>query len=74
MDIPAVREFWIKQTGIPAKQFYKDQIRPVRLASFSYPESFRKGTCKIYINGRKESMELMLSIKAFLDTYSKPRA
>ncbi len=74
MDIPTVRKFWINETGIRARQFYKDQIRPVRQASFSYPESFRKGTCKIYVNGRKEAMELMLSIKAFLDTYNRPRA
>lgn len=69
MDIEKEKRYWVKQTGLSKKQFYKDQIRPIRPGSFSYPESFRHGTCKIYVNGVKEKTELMLSIKAFFDTY-----
>ena len=73
MNIPSEKKFWSKLLGIPTKQFYKDQIRPIRPGSFSYSESFRHGTCKIYVNGLKESRELMLSIKAFFDTHSELR-
>jgi hypothetical protein len=69
MKLSDERVFWSKQTKIPLQQFYKDQVRPIRPGSFSYSESFRHGTCKIYVNGLKESRELMLSIKAFFDTY-----
>lgn len=69
MSLSEERKFWIKQTGLPQKQFYKEQVRPIRPGSFSYSESFRHGTCKVYVNGVKEKTELTLSIKAFFDTY-----
>ena len=74
MDLKVQREFWIKETGLPKTQFYKDQIRSLRPGSFSYPESFRHGTCKIYVNSVKQKTELTLSIKAFFDTYRGSRA
>lgn len=69
MDLSAEKKFWILQTGFSRDQFYKDQIRSIQLGSFSYSESFRHGTCKVYVNGVKEKTELSLSIKAFFDTY-----
>lgn len=69
MDLEKERKYWVEQIGLPRKQFYKDQVRPIRPGSFSYSESFRHGTCKIYVNGVKEKTELTLSIKAFFDTY-----
>lgn len=69
MDLIQERKFWEKLTKLPRVQFYQDQIRPLRPGSFSYSESFRHGTCKIYVNGMKEKVELTLSIKAFFDTY-----
>lgn len=69
MKLDVERRFWVKQTNVPREQFYKDQIRQYRPHSFSYSESFRHGTCKIYVNGRKEKVQLALSIKAFFDTY-----
>lgn len=69
MDLEKERKYWVEQTALSRKQFYKDQIRPIRPGSFSYSESFRHGTCKIYVNGVKEKTELTLSIKAFFDTY-----
>lgn len=71
MDLTAQRKFWRKLTRLPEKQFYKEQVRPLRPGSFSYPESFRHGTCKIYFNGIEKTSKLMLSIKAFLDTYDR---
>lgn len=73
MNLVNERKFWIKQTGLPEHQFYKDQVRPIRPGSFSYSESFRHGTCKIYVYGLKESRELMLSIKAFFDRHNELR-
>ncbi len=69
MDLSRERRFWTKLTMLPNKQFYKEQVRPLRPGSFSYPESFRHGTCKIYLNGIEPTSRLMLSIRAFLDTY-----
>ena len=74
MNLKAEENFWIQETRLERHQFYKNQIRPLRPASFSYPESFRHGTCKMYVYGLKPTTELMLSIKAFLDTYSESRA
>lgn len=74
MDLPYERKFWLTETGLTKSQFYKDQIRPLRPASFSYPESFRHGTCKVYAYGLKHKMKLTLSIKAFFDTHSRSRA
>ena len=71
MNISVERKFWQQKIGIGRNQFYKDQIRPLRPSSFSYRESYRHGTCKIYAGGVKEKTELMLSIKAFLDTYNR---
>lgn len=69
MDLSTEKKYWQKETGLPERQFYRDQVRPIRPGSFSYSESFRHGTCKIYFNGVKEKTELSLSIKAFFDTY-----
>ena len=73
MDLSRERRFWEKLTKLPRAQFYRDQVRLLRPGSFSYPESFRHGTCKIYVNGMKEKVELTLSIKAFFDTYTRLR-
>ncbi len=70
MNVSAERKFWLKQVGFRPSQLYKDQIRKLRPASFSYSESYRHGTCKLYGGGVKEKTELMLSIRAFLDTYN----
>jgi len=74
MKIQEQEKFWLKETGLLKRQLYKHQIRPLRPNSFSYPESFRHGTCQLSVSGRRYKAELMLSIKAFLDTYNKPRA
>ena len=74
MDITRERTFWISQTGLKRSQLYKDQVRPLRPGSFTYSEGFRHGTCQLRMYGVKEKTRLMLSIKAFLDTYNGERA
>ena len=71
MNIEREQKFWMGVTNLSHKHFYKHQIRPLRPSSFSYRESFRHGTCKIYVYGFKKTAELMLSIKAFLATYDR---
>ena len=73
MDIAKEKNFWCQKLGLKTTQFYKDQIRKLRPSSFSYSESHRHGTCQIYFHGGMKKMELMLSIKAFFDTYRSLR-
>lgn len=70
MDIHAEETFWKKQLGMNQGQLCKSQIRPLRPGKFSYREPFRHGTCKLYVGGVVKKSELMLSIRAFFDTYS----
>ena len=71
MDISAEESFWKKQLGMDQGQLCKTQIRPLRAGGFSYREPFRHGTCKLYVGGVVKKAELMLSIRAFFDTYSR---
>ncbi len=70
MDVHAEETYWKKQLGMKQSQLCKSQIRPLRPGKFSYREPFRHGTCKLYVGGVIKKAELMLSIKAFFDTYS----
>ncbi len=74
MDIRKEKDFWCREIGLLPGQFYKDQVRKVRPSSFSYSESHRHGTCQIYHHSTKKKTELMLSIRAFFDTYKTLRA
>ena len=74
MNIREQERFWLKLGGLSKKQLYKTQIRPLKPGSFSYSESFRHGTCQVYVSGRKCKIALTLSIRAFFDTYSTQRA
>lgn len=71
MDVPKEERFWLEQLGLKKTQLCKTQIRPVRSGSFSYREPFRHGTCKLYVGGVAKKSELMLSIRAFFDTYNE---
>ena len=74
MNISKEKTFWCRALGFTRKQFYKDQVRKLRPSSFSYSESYRHGTCQVYLHSSKQKMELMLSIRAFFDTYKGLRA
>ncbi len=74
MDLSREKAFWCKELTLKPEQFYKEQVRKLKPGSFSYSESYRHGTCQIYFHGTKQKIELMLSIRAFFDTYKRLRA
>ena len=71
MEIKKEERFWQEILRIKQKQFYKSMIRKTRKASFSYSESFRHGTCSIYVLGVEKKLTLTMAIQAFLDIYKE---
>lgn len=71
MDIEKEKKFWEIELGFQKKQFYKPAIRKLQKSSFSYKESFRHGTCSIYVLGVEKKRELMMAIQAFIHKYMK---
>ena len=69
MKIEKEQDFWIKELGVPLKQFYKTQIRKLKKGSFSYKDSFGHGTCSVYILNTHVKREIMMSIKAFFKVF-----
>ena len=71
MDIGKEKEFWRNKLDFQENQFYKSSIRKLKKASFSYKESFRHGTCSLYVLGVEKKREVMMALRAFLDRYVK---
>lgn len=71
MDVEVEKVFWKNQLHFTDSQFFKNQIRKLTNASFSYQESFRHGTCALYFGSVEKKMQLMMATKAFMDTHSK---
>lgn len=71
MNIAKEEKFWQDTLSLPKAQFYKTQVRKLQKGSFSYQESFRHGTCSLYVLGVKKKEELMAAIEAFADMYLK---
>lgn len=71
MDIEKEKKFWQDELGLHENQFYKPSIRKLKKASFSYKEPSRHGTCAIYVLNVEKKRELMMAIRAFLDSYEK---
>lgn len=71
MDVKAEELFWIRQLGLSEKQLWKSQVNALRPKSFSYRDTSRHGTCKLYVGSVPKKAEIKLSIQAFFDTYSK---
>jgi len=69
MDIEKEKKFWQNELGFYGSQFYKPSIRKLKKSSFSYRESYRHGTCEVYLMGVEKKTELMMAIKAFIDKY-----
>lgn len=69
MDIEQEKSFWKKALGLSDTQLYKTEIRKLKTNSFSYRESYRHGTCSLFVLGVDKKRELMMAIKAFLDLY-----
>lgn len=70
MDISCEEKFWRNNLNLPLSQFYKTQIRKVSPNTYSYKGSLRHGTCSIFLLGAEQKREVMMAIKAFLDTTS----
>lgn len=71
MDIPAEEKFWRDTLQISKQQFYKAQIRTLTKNSFTYRESFRHGTCGLYISSKDIKMRITAGIKAFMSLHTK---
>jgi len=71
MDLEYERNFWENILSLPRSQFYKPSIRSLTSKSYSYNESYRHGTCAIYVMGVVNKLRLMASIKAFEDLYGR---
>lgn len=71
MDIRAEERFWLRELGLSRKQLWQSQVRTLRPKSFSYRDTSRHGTCKLYVGSVPKKAEVKLSIRAFFDTYSK---
>lgn len=69
MDIEKEKKFWQNELRFNKTQFYRPAIRKLKKSSFSYRESYRHGTCGIYLMGVEKKTELMMAIKAFVDKY-----
>ncbi|MBI2410264.1 hypothetical protein HYV30_04510 [Candidatus Kaiserbacteria bacterium] len=69
MKVGAEELFWIRKLEISKKQLWKSQVRKLRPKSFSYRDTSRHGTCKLYIGNVPKKSEIQLSIRAFFDTY-----
>lgn len=67
MDIEKEKDFWKQGLGFLKEQFYKTQIRKLQKSSFSYKESYRHGTCGVYVFGVSRNREVMMGIKAMLN-------
>ncbi len=69
MDIEEEKKYWVDGLKMDARQLYKVQIRVSQKSSFTYSESYRHGTCSLYILSVEKKMEVMAAIKAFFDLY-----
>lgn len=72
MDTEKERRFWKNELGFEDYQFYKPYITRYKRSSFLYKESFRHGTCSIYLSGLEYKRELMMAIKALFDKMIRP--
>ena len=71
MDIEKEQKFWQNELKFSKIHFYKSMIRKLKKSSFSYAESYRHGTCSIYVMGVERKTKIMMAIRAFLDHYIK---
>lgn len=69
MNLEKEFNFWKNGLEISKGQFFKTSVRKLRKSSFSYGESFRHGTCKIYFGDAGKKREIMMAIQAFFDSY-----
>ena len=71
MDKEKEEEYWRATLGMKREQLCKTQVKPLRVGAYSYPEPYRRASCKLYVGGVLKKAELMQSIKAFFDVSSQ---
>lgn len=71
MDIKVEEQFWLTELSFSEMQLWKSQVHKLRPNSFSYRDTSRHGTCKLYIGNTIKKSEIRLSIKAFFDTHEE---
>lgn len=69
MNVRAEELYWMRKLGMSKRQLWKSQVRTLRPKSFSYRDTARHGTCKLYVGSVPKKAEIMLSIRAFFDIY-----
>jgi len=70
MDVLGEEKFWLTQLGFKREQLWISQVRPLRPGSFTYRDTARHGTCKLYVGSVPAKAKLMLSIRAFFDKHT----
>lgn len=68
MNIKNEVAYWESELGLKSSQFCKTFMRELRPASFSYKDSSRHGICSVMLHDTKIKREVMMAIKAYLDT------
>lgn len=68
MDILSEEQYWYQSLCFERSQLYKTQIKELKKSSFSYKDSLRHGTCSIMVSGAERKREIMMAIKAYLDS------
>lgn len=70
MNIKKEHLFWVKELGIPLKQFRKAYIKKTSTTSVDYA-GFKHGTCAIFGGDVRLKEMVMMSIKAIAEKYNK---
>ena len=68
MDLEKEKDFWKNELGFNDSQFYKSYITKNKKSSFLYKESFRHGTCSIVFMNTIIKRQIMMGIKAYIDS------
>ncbi|KKT81416.1 MAG: hypothetical protein A3B99_01570 [Candidatus Yanofskybacteria bacterium RIFCSPHIGHO2_02_FULL_44_12b] len=68
MELEKEKEFWKNELCLKRGQFYKTYVSKLKKSSFLYKESFRHGTCSIKVSSSSVKREIMMGIKAYLDS------
>lgn len=71
MDTEREQKYWQKILRLKYEQFYKISVRKLKESSFSYQDSFRHGTCSLYVFGTERVTKVMMAMKALVDTMNK---
>lgn len=69
MDIEKEINFWVKQTGIPRKQFMKTYIKNSNKSAITYKTGFNHGTCNVYAGNAILAKKVLMGLKVIEDRF-----